>query len=69
MDKKNGNGKSVVKDLTLREEHDVRGGTFTAVFADVKAAWAAAAPTVAGAGADGGKLNLFPEIPTIIPHI
>ena len=70
MEKKNRNsGKRTVKDLTPREKHDVRGGTFTAVFADVKAAWAAAAPTVAGAGADGGKLNLFPEIPTIIPHI
>ena len=43
MDKKNGHGNGVVKDLTLREGHDVRGGTFTSVMSDVKGVWAAAA--------------------------
>jgi len=38
MNKKNGNGKRAVKDLTPREKHDVRGGTFTEVIANIKAA-------------------------------
>jgi hypothetical protein len=43
MDKKNGKGKRALKDLTPREKHDVRGGSFTEVMTQVKAAWAAAA--------------------------
>jgi len=43
MDKKNDNGKGALKDLTPREKHDVRGGTFTSVMSDVKGMWAAAA--------------------------
>ena len=43
MDKKNGRGKRPLKDLTPREKHDVRGGSFTEVMTQAKAAWAAAA--------------------------
>ena len=40
MEKKSGNrsGKRVVRDLTPREKHDVRGGTFTEAIANIKAA-------------------------------
>ena len=44
MEKKNRNsGKRTVKDLMPREKHDVRGGSFTEVMTQAKAAWAAAA--------------------------
>jgi len=38
--------KRAVKDLTPREKHDVRGGTFSSTMSDVKKAWAAAAEPV-----------------------
>jgi len=50
MDKKNGHGKRTLKDLTPREKHDVRGGTFTEVIANIKAA---AFPTPADRGYTG----------------
>jgi len=43
MKKQSGKAKRARKDLTLREKHDVRGGTFTSVMSDVKGQWAAAA--------------------------
>src|SRR2546426_8005613 len=38
MNKRSGNGKHALKDLTTREKHDVRGGTFTEAIANIKAA-------------------------------
>jgi hypothetical protein len=48
MDTKNGKGKRVLKDLTLRETHDISGGSLCSFFVDVKLAAAAAAPPPVG---------------------
>jgi hypothetical protein len=67
MKKQSGNSDRALKDLTPREKHDVRGGTFSSTMSAVKQAWTATVPdkgdmALAKVLASAGAIGTVPGI-------